>query len=253
MDGKIGITNDFTVDFTINPDFGQVEADPAAIAFDGFQLFFQEQRPFFIENKNIFDYRFSAPITGSIYSTDNLFYSRRIGRNPQRSLNTLENEYVDAPTQTNILGAVKFSGKSKKGLSVGVLESVTREEFATLSDGHSESTHLVEPRTNYFVLLIQLDLNIRNTFVGGMVTSVIRSDAPETNFLHDDAYTGGLDFLHQWKNRSWYAGFNLVMSHVEGSEASILRTQLSIPHLFQRTDAEHVTVDSTKTCSASVR
>ncbi len=242
LDGKVGITNDITLDFTINPDFGQVEADPAAIALDGFQLFFQEQRPFFIENKNVFDYRFSAPIIGSSYSSDNLFYSRRIGRNPQGTVSVDSGEYVNQPQRTTILGAVKLSGKTKNGLSFGILESITAREKAAFSNG---LTQLIEPQTNYLVARALQDLNDRKTFIGGVFTSVARAEHDETNFLHQTAKTGGVDFLHQWQNRNWYVGANLVMSHVSGSRESILRTQQSIPHLFQR-QASHLQVDSTK-------
>ena len=247
IDGKIGITNDLTLDFTINPDFGQVEADPAAIALDGFQLFFREQRPFFVENKNIFNYQFSNPIVGGSFSSDNLFYSRRIGRSPQGFAQTTTGEFVDSPDQTTILGAVKFSGKTKNGWSIGVLESMTANEYAKINNNGTERKQRIEPFTNYFVGRVQKDFNNRNTFLGGIVTSTIRNLNENTDFLHKSATTAGLDFMHQWKNRTWYFGANVVMSNVKGSEEAILRTQRSIPHLFQRTDASHVSIDPTKT------
>jgi hypothetical protein len=247
VDGKVGITNDLTLDFTINPDFGQVEADPAAIALDGFQLFFREQRPFFVENKNIFNYQFSNPIVGGSFSSDNLFYSRRIGRNPQGFAQTTAGEFVDSPDQTTILGAVKFSGKTKNGWSIGVMESMTSSEYAKINNNGNERKQLIEPFTNYFVGRIQKDFNNRNTFLGGIVTSTIRNLDDNTDFLHKSATTSGIDFMHQWKNRTWYLGANIVMSHIEGSEKAILATQRSIPHLFQRTGASHVSVDPTKT------
>ncbi|HAA11184.1 MAG TPA: hydrolase, partial [Cytophagales bacterium] len=243
LDGKVGITNDITLDFTLNPDFGQVEADPAAIALDGFQLFFQEQRPFFIENKNVFDYRISAPTIGSPFGQDNLFYSRRIGRKPQRTVVPAEGQFVDAEQSTTILGAVKLSGKTQKGLSFGVLETVTAPEFADLSNGESA---LIEPLTNYLVTRALQDLNDRKTFVGGVFTSVVRQDVLATNFLHQTAHTGGVDFLHQWQDRNWYVGGNVVVSQVAGTPEAIIRTQQSIPHLFQR-DAPHLRLDSTLT------
>ncbi len=247
IDGKVGVTNDLTLDFTINPDFGQVEADPAAIALDGFQLFFREQRPFFIENKNIFDYRFSSPIIGSTYSSDNLFYSRRIGRTPQGSAAIVSGEYADIPGQTTILGAGKFSGKTQHGLSVGFLESVTQRTYARISDQTRERKALVEPLTNYFVGRVQQDLNNRNTFLGGIFTSVIRDKHASELLLHESAYSAGLDLLHQWKGRTWYVGMNMVASKVAGSAATILNTQRSVPHIFQRPDATHVRLDSART------
>ncbi|MFD0861082.1 DUF5916 domain-containing protein [Sungkyunkwania multivorans] len=255
IDGKVGVTNDLTLDFTINPDFGQVEADPSAIALDGFQIFFREQRPFFVENANIFNYNFSNSQAGNTFGFDNLFYSRRIGRNPNGSANLGTNEYADQPENTTIWGAAKFSGKTKNGWSIGILESVTAREKAEIVeidpntdqriDGREE---VVEPLTNYFVGRLQKDFNDRNSFIGGIFTATNRDALSENvSFLHRRAYTGGLDFKHQWDNRAWYLGGNLVMSHVEGSPEAIQNTQESITHLFQRVDADHVRVDPNRT------
>ena len=266
LDAKIGITNDLTMDLTVNPDFGQVEADPAAIALDGFQIFFREQRPFFVENKNIFDYRFAN-------GQDNVFYSRRIGRSPQGSIGSspINTEFVDRPNNTTILGAAKFSGKTKNGWSIGVLESVTEREIAKIQDedGNRRET-IVEPLTNYFVGRVQKDFNDRNTYIGGIFTAVNRNlgdilnidyDNPDTdetselvglrennlNFLRKSAYSGGLDFRHNWRQRKYFIEGNLVTSHVEGSKESIEETQNSLTHLFNRVDADHVEVDPNRT------
>ncbi len=244
LDGKIGVTNDLTLDITINPDFGQVEADPAAIALDGFQLFFKEQRPFFIENKNIFDYRFSTPFIGSIYSSDNLFYSRRIGRSPQVTPELSPGEFINKSQQTTILGAIKFSGKTKKGLSIGVLESITNAEYAEIVGENSQRQTLIEPLTNYFVGRIQKDFDNKRTFLGTILTSVVRNNKAPTNSLHKSAHSFGIDFNHQWDNRTWYFGANLIFSHVNGSSIAIENTQKSIQHLFQRTDASHLSIDT---------
>ncbi len=240
IDGKIGVTNDLTLDFTINPDFGQVEADPAAIALDGFQIFFREQRPFFVENKNIFDYRFAN-------GQDNVFYSRRIGRNPQGFPNTSSGEFVDQPQNSTILGAAKFSGKTKNGWSIGVLESVTGKEFAEIDNNGTRRKELVEPLTNYFVGRLQKDFNERNTFIGGIFTATNRRLEDNLNFLHKSAYTGGLDFTHNWKDRTYFIKGNFVTSHVQGSKEAIAATQNSLTHLFQRVDAGHVDVDPNRT------
>lgn len=241
LDAKIGITNDLTVDLTINPDFGQVDADPAAIALDGFQIFFQERRPFFVENKNIFNYQFAD-------GQDNLFYSRRIGRSPQGYPNTSSGEYVDIPDNTTILGAAKFSGKTKNGWSLGVLESLTDKEFAKINDNTTQREELVEPMTNYFVARAQKDFNNRNSFIGAIFTSTNRNlQGDELNYLRKSAYTFGLDFNHNWKNRKYYFTGNIVASEVNGSKEAITNTQRSLTHLFQRVDAGHVSVDENRT------
>lgn len=247
LDAKIGITNDLTLDLTINPDFGQVEADPSAIALDGFQIFFEERRPFFVENKNIFDYRISNSEAGNTFGSDNVFYSRRIGRSPQGFPDTVDSEFVDQPENTPILGAAKFSGKTKDGWSIGILESVTAKRYAIIDNNGDRREEVVEPLTNYFVGRVQKDFNNKNTFVGGIVTATNRDQlAPEIDFLHKTAYSGGLDFKHQWHERDWYLGGNIIWSHVKGVPEAIQGTQESITHLFQREGASHVEVDPAK-------
>jgi hypothetical protein len=241
LDAKIGITNDLTLDLTINPDFGQVEADPGTIALDGFQIFFKEQRPFFVENKNIFDFEFAN-------GRDNLFYSRRIGRNPHRNPILETGEFADVPKNSTILGAAKFSGKTKNGWSIGVLESLTSNEFAEIrnTDGGTRD-EIVEPLTNYFVSRAQKDFNERNSYIGGIFTATNRNLDGNFSELHKAAYTGGIDFRHTWRNRDFFIDGNSIISHVKGSAKAIESTQRSIARLFQRVDADHVNVDATRT------
>ena len=240
LDAKIGVTNDLTLDITVNPDFGQVEADPAAIALDGFEVFNREQRPFFVENKNIFDYRFAG-------NRDNLFFSRRIGRSPQVYPSTPSGSYTDRPQNTTILGAAKFSGKTKNGWSIGVLESMTSKEYVEINSNGMISEAEAEPFTNYFVGRVQKDMNKRNTFLGGMFTATNRSISEATSGLRKSAYSGGVDFKHQWKNRAYYVQTNFVMSHVNGSPEAIQSTQENLTHLFNRVDATHLEVDPNRT------
>lgn len=119
VDGKVGITNNMILDFTVNPDFGQVEADPSEVNLTAFETYFQEKRPFFVEGNNIFDFRL-VPGDGGL-SSDNLFYSRRIGRSPRLSPSLNDGEYADETENTTIISALKLSGKTAKGLSIGVL------------------------------------------------------------------------------------------------------------------------------------
>jgi len=247
LDAKIGITNDLTLDLTVNPDFGQVEADPAAIALDGFEIFFNERRPFFVENSNIFNYQISNSEAGDTFGSDNLFFSRRIGRSPQGYPDTEDGEFVDQPNNTSILGAAKFSGKTKNGWSIGILESITANEYATIDNNGDRREEMVEPLTNYFLGRLQKDFNDRNTFVGGIFTATNRNLNDNLQFLHKSAYTGGLDFKHHWNDRAWYIGGNAVISRVEGSKEAIENTQSSLRHLFGRVDATHLEIDPNKT------
>jgi hypothetical protein len=241
IDAKIGITNDLTLDLTINPDFGQVEADPGSFSLDDFQIFLEEKRPFFVENKNIFDYRYGT-------NRDNLFYSRRIGRSPHSSPNLATGEYADAPINTTILGAAKFSGKTKTGWSIGILESVTNNEYATVAEVNGgRREEIVEPLTNYLVLRTQKDFNSRNSYIGGIFTATNRNLNGNFSTLHKAAYSGGIDFKHQWNNRNYFIEGNLVASKVLGSKEAIEVTQRSIIHSFDRVDATHVSVDPNRT------
>ena len=251
LDARLGVTNDLTLDLTINPDFGQVEADPGALNLSGYQIFFREQRPFFVEGQNIFDFSLSNAEAGGPHTSDQLFYSRRIGGSPHRvvSSDAGRSYYVDQPVNTTILGAAKFSGKTSSGLSVGLLESVTEREMATIDLAGERNETVVEPLTNYQVARVQQDFRGGDTYLGGILTGVQRSltDDPELGFLHREAYSGGVDFTHRWADRAWYVAGNTVLSSVRGSKEAILRTQTGFEHFFQRPDAEHLAVDSTAT------
>lgn len=240
-DAKIGITNNFTLDLTVNPDFGQVEADPSLVNLTAFETFFQEKRPFFIEGKNIFNYNLG------MHGQNNLFYSRRIGRRPQHFPDTAEGEYPDIPQSTSILGAAKISGKTKNGLSVGIMESLAAKETAVIKNGQ-ERTETVEPLTNYFAGRVSKEFNKGNTILGGMVTSTRRfTDEDQLNFLHSSALSGGIDFQQYFADRSYNISISAYGSQVKGSEEALIRTQRSPVHYFQRPDAEHLTLDSTRT------
>lgn len=245
LDGKLAVTRDLILDFTINPDFGQVEADPGAVRLDGYQVFFEERRPFFMESRNLFDYRLTGSQAGGDYDSDLLFYSRRIGGAPHGSPNTMDGEFADVPQKTSILGAAKFSGKTKKGWSVGILESVTQREMATIDHSGERREELVEPLTNYFVGRLLKDYDQGNTVVGGIFTAVNRENG--LDWMHRSAYSGGLDIQHFWKNRWWYVKANAMFSRVEGSPEAILETQTGFVHYFQRPNAGHLTLDSTRT------
>jgi Domain of unknown function (DUF5916)/Carbohydrate family 9 binding domain-like len=246
VDGKVAVTNDLILDFTINPDFGQVEADPSQVRIDGFQNFFGEQRPFFIESRNIFEYQLTGAQTGGDFNSDLLFYSRRIGSSPHGFANTTGGEYVKYPQNTSILGAAKFSGKTKKGWSIGILESVTEREKAIIDNNGKQRKEVVEPFTSYFTGRLQKDINGGQTVIGGIFTAVNREHGLD-NILHRSAYSGGIDFLHFWKDRTWYIRGNVVYSNVNGTKEVILKTQTSFEHLFQRPGAGEFSLDSNRT------
>ena len=246
LDAKIGVTNNMTLDLTVNPDFGQVEADPSEVNLTAYETFFEEKRPFFVEGNNITN--FSVGLGEGGIGNDNLFYSRRLGRRPQGYPGLEAGEYADIPRATTIISAAKLTGKTKNGLSIGFIESVTAEEKAEIDNGGTRSFQTVEPLTNYFVGRVQKDHNSGNTIFGSMFTSVNRDLTDNLkNSLHSSAYAGGVDFTQYFKEKQWMFNVNAAMSYVSGSELAMVRTQRSSARYFQRPDAEHFTLDSTRT------
>ncbi len=222
---KYGVTPNLTLDATVNPDFGQVEADPSVVNLSAFETFFQERRPFFVEGTGL--YRFDVNCSSVACSSEGLFYSRRIGRSPQ-----LFGRYADAasPNVSPILAAAKLTGRVGQGLNVGVLDAVTGRVQGTLD-------RTTEPRTNYTVLRAQQDLRDGQTSVGVIGTGVIRSlDQWSDAFLRKDAYVVGGNVLHRWSRSRWQLTANASRSTVHGSRESILGTQTNPVHLFQRPD-----------------
>ena len=246
LDAKIGLTNDLTLDLSVNPDFGQVEADPSVVNLTAVETFYDEKRPFFIEGRNIMNYRLQ-PGNGS-EANENIFYSRRIGRRPQFYPDVNDNEYIKSPSNTAILGAAKLTGKTRNGLSIGIMESFTASEHAVVDSEGIHRKYEVEPSTNYFAARVAKDYDRGNTVVGGMFTAVNRDlNNPDLLFLHRAAYTGGLDLEHNWKDKTYTFRIKLLGSHVRGDSTALIRTQRSSARYFHRPDAEHFSLDSTRT------
>ncbi|MBN2417751.1 MAG: carbohydrate binding family 9 domain-containing protein, partial [Deltaproteobacteria bacterium] len=240
LDAKIGISSNFTIDLTVNPDFGQVESDPSVMNLTAFETFYEEKRPFFLEGLTIFDYDFDDK---------SLFYSRRIGHSPSLKLYPDHGYYVDAPDMTTILSALKFSGTTSKGLSVGLIQSITANEFSGISDlsGDIEKVK-VEPLTSYTMARIRKGYNAGNTVIGGILTSTNRSiDSEDLEFLVHDAFTGGLDIRHHWRDKKYYVDARLVGSYVDGSREAVRLLQESSARYFQRPGADYLSYDTTKT------
>ena len=224
-----------------------MEADPSQLNLTAYETFFEEKRPFFVERKNIFNYQLM--IGDGDMASENLFYSRRIGRRPQGYPSTMQaGDHTDIPDATTILGAAKISGKTKNGLSIGVLESVTAAEKAEIDHEGVRSFETVEPLTNYSVARLQKDYGEGKTSIGGIVTAVNRKiDGTSLNYLRSAAYTGGLDFSHSWKNRNYNVSLKTVFSSVFGDTVAMIRTQRSPTHYYQRPDASYLKFDSSRT------
>jgi hypothetical protein len=248
LDAKVGLGNDFSLDLTVNPDFGQIEADPSEVNLTAFETFFQEKRPFFIEGADVLSLPLAPAMTGGAFTRDRLFYSRRIGKSPSFSPDLGDGEFADVPDQTSILGAAKLSGKTAGGLSVGLLESVTARERADIAGPSGDRQETVEPLTSYMVGRVAQDLRGGQTVIGGMLTSVARSiDDPHLAFLERRAWAGGLDLQHYFHDRDYRLEVRLLGSHLRGSETAILGAQTASARYYQRPDNRHADVDSGRT------
>ena len=241
VDLKYLLTSNLTLDATVNPDFGQVEVDPATINLSAYETYYDEKRPFFVAGSNAFDFGgFNCNFCSNTSGLD-LFYSRRIGRAPQ--LNSFVDNlagFDDTPGTTSILGAAKITGRTRGGFSVGMLDALTNRETAryVTAPGGPELTQQVEPLANYFVGRVTKDLNDGATSVGGIFTSTARqlSDTVLANRLRSHAEAAGMDFNHTWSRRRYRWMGSLALSNVAGLAAAIDRTERSSAHYFQRPD-----------------
>ena len=250
-DLKYGLTSNLTLTATINPDFGQVEADPSEVNLSAFESFFSERRPFFTEGSDIFRFSANFPygVRGGGFRNDQPFYSRRLGRQPQAS--DPDAEFAERPEATTILGAGKLSGKTAGGLSVGVLDALTAREQTTYIDPASQRrTATVEPLTNYLVARAIQDFRGGQSAVGGIVTATYRDlDAgdPRLAVLTRNAVVAGVDARHRFGGGNYELTGALLGSTVHGAAAAISRIQLGPGHYFQRPGASDVEYDPTRT------
>jgi hypothetical protein len=237
LDLKYAVLPGVTLTATVNPDFGQVEADPAVVNLDAFETFFQERRPFFVEGSGTFQFNVDCndgQCTG-------LFYSRRIGRSPQGEATLDDGEYSTAPIAATILGAAKLTGRVGR-FSLGALTAVTSQEEALISGvGLERRTQAIEPLSGYGVVRARREFANQSN-IGLMLTSTNRQLEPSLSLLPDDAYSGGIDYDIRLSSRFNITGF-WAGSRIEGSTDAIARLQRNTVHAFQRPDADHVEFD----------
>lgn len=251
LDAKVGITSGITLDLTVNPDFGQVEADAAEVNLSAFESFFEEKRPFFVEGTNLFRFGLT-PATRSRFGfsfggQEGLVYTRRIGRAPQISPST-DGGYGESIAQSTIGAAAKVTGQIS-GWAFGVMQAVTtREQAQTVDSLGIEGVSPVEPLTSYTVARAQ-----RNAAQGRVAYGVIgtatarRMDDPAFEILHDRAFSGGADLNWRFAGDAYELGASVMGSHVAGTEEAILRTQRRSARYYQRPDQDYMTLDSART------
>jgi hypothetical protein len=250
FDFKLGLKSNLTLDATVNPDFGQVEVDPAVINLSAYETYYNEKRPFFIEGSNIFS-QFgrggATSLTNINWASPRFFYSRRIGRAPQGEVSI--DGYENFPDRTKILGAFKLTGKPN-GWNVGFINALTAREYAEIDSEGQRSQEEVEPFSYYGVLRALKEYNEGAQGIGFMATSVIRDLRYQNlaDVLNKRAFSLAVDgwtFLDKdkvWVITGWLGG-----TRVEGNQAAILDLQESSVHYFQRPDATHVEVNEEAT------
>ncbi len=249
LDLKYGLGPAFTLSATINPDFGQVEADPSQVNLGPSELFYAEKRPFFLEGVDLF----KLPIGNNDSGVEGQFYSRRIGATPQ--LPAMDYQYIRQPQAQTIYGAMKLTGKTQGGWSLGLFDAVTGQETADVIEASGNRVEpVVAALTNYAVGRVKRDLRDGKTSIGIAATAVDRSleGTPLADVLHDQAYTGGIQLDHRWDDNAWEARLSMVGSWIHGSEAAIATTQQLTTHLFQRPDIEDEHFDPTRTSMAGL-
>jgi len=238
-DLKYRVTSSLTLDATVNPDFGQVEVDPAVLNLTAFETLFEEKRPFFIEGSELF--RFAQD------GTNSLFYSRRIGRQP-----SLMPPYAarDVPQESRILGAAKLTGRTEGGWALGLLDAATNREVARFRTPAGEEGEMgAEPLTNFLVGRARKESRAGQTALGALLGMVHRDLESEAlaGALRSSAYSGGMDLFHQWDERTFTLTGYFAASQVRGEPEVIAATQRLPYHYFQRPDADHLEYDPTRT------
>lgn len=248
-DFKLGLGSNLTLDATFNPDFGQVEVDPAVVNLSDVESFFEEKRPFFIEGSDTFGFGWGGASNNMNFNfaNPNLFYSRRIGRTPQGSVDA---DHVNAPSGVRINAAAKITGKVGGAWNLGVLQAFTGETQADIALGGRLSKAVVEPRASYSVARIQRDFNGGRQGLGFIGTFVNRDLAGTglENQLNRRAAAFGVDGWTTFgrgsaNERIWALTGRLSVSTIEGTAARMLSVQRASQHYFQRPDATHVSVD----------
>lgn len=228
VDAKVAV-NDYTLDLSINPDYGQVELDPSVMNLTAYEVFYDEKRPFFLEGKHILEFDNNE---GGM-----MFYSRRIGARPKYQVSQIDNQnsFVSTPDFVPIIGAMKLTGTNKKGLTIGLLESITARSSAYVTRSGEEDRIVNEPLTNYTVARVQKNWE-GNTLLGGMFTSVNRrlDDKHLEEYLVKDAFAAGVDFTQYFSKRLYYIETKAMYSSLAGSTDAIMNTKRNATHFYQR-------------------
>ncbi|MGE5350698.1 MAG: DUF5916 domain-containing protein [Acidobacteriota bacterium] len=250
LDIRASLGPSLTLNGTINPDFGQVEVDPAVVNLTDVESSFEEKRPFFTEGVTIFTFGEGGVNSNSSlnWTSPEIFYSRRIGGSPKGSLP--DYDFADIPEGTHILGAAKITGKIFDGWRIGTIHALTKREFAAIQIDTNQSEVEIEPTTYYGVFRAQKDYNERKQGLGLLATYTNRFfyDGSLRNSINKNALTFAMDgWTYLDKEGTYVLNAWGAVSNVSGSTRRITELQRSPGHYFQRPDAGYLGVDSTAT------
>ena len=256
LDAKVALS-DYTLDLTVNPDFGQIELDPSVMNLTSYETFYDEKRTFFLEGKHILDFQMG---------NDMMFYSRRIGAAPSLRPDGIDNQDSFAETVDNvpIIGALKLTGTNRQGVTLGFMQSLTARSSVNVmrntalsassdlllaSRAFEEESQVIEPLTNFTVARVQKNWE-GNILLGGMITSVNRAlDKPHLeNYLVRNAFTAGIDYSQFFANRLYYVEMKVMFSSLNGNANAITRLQRNAVHYYQRSSGQdYLGVDEKRT------
>ena len=256
-DLRRGVGNSLTLNATVNPDFGQVEVDPAVVNLSDVETYFQEKRPFFTENARVFGFgnEGANDYWGFNWPEPTFFYTRRIGRAPQGRLPG-DADFRDPSLATHILGAAKLTGKLRPDLNFGTMHAVTRRETGDYERGGLRSTMELEPLTYYGVARALNERPGGYNGLGAMTTLVQRRfDGDELkDALNEQSLMAGLDGWHFLdRGKIWVVSGYAAASRVAGTRERMLAVQRGPLHYLQRPDADHLGVDSSATSLTGYR
>ena len=236
IDARIAPSRGLTVTAAVNPDFGQVEADPTVVNLTALETFYPERRPLFVEDLDLF----RLPLNPDTLSSESLLYTRRIGRAPQLGAS-------DASDPATILGAVKVVRRTGTGWSLASLAAVTAREHVPVASGGAQTRALAEPATLYGAFRLSRDVHAGRSQLATFATLSLRESSPEPSSLRSQAGAGGVSLSYRPHDGPYLARALVAVSHVAGSAAAISATQRSAVHYFQRPDQQYARFDSSRT------
>lgn len=248
-DLKVGLGSNLTLNAAINPDFGQVEVDPASVNLTQYETYYEEKRPFFVEGANFLNYGFGGANNnwGFNFGTPDFLYTRRIGRAPEGKRQ--HSGDTKMPDRSHIIGAAKLTGKLDEGWSLGTIQAVTSSENAKTDSNGVRFSDVVEPLTYYGIVRSLYEHDKGRQGLGIIGTAAVRN--LNKDYLDDQFNNGSYAFgIDGWTNldtsRTWVITGWMAGTLIAGSAERMASVQQSYLHYFQRPDVSHVSFDASR-------